>query len=202
MTKAVVYACSHRKGGNTDLAADLLRRGVESGGGECEVIAIRAHTILHCLACGYCEKEAGKEGVERCILGRKDDAWKLFAPLFTARTVFFAAPIYFYHLPSMLKTWIDRSQQFWFAKNSGEPWVADLPRRTAHAVMVAGRPTGDKLFEGAAITLKYFLHNFNCTLADPLVLRGIDERLDLSERSEDSDRIVALGRTAWESSGQ
>jgi len=200
MSKAIIYACSHRGGGNSDRAVDLLAKGVHEAGGEADVLYIRNHEVMHCLACGFCDKSIDRRGCERCVLGEKDDAWKLFEPLFTARTVLFASPIYFYHLPSMLKTWIDRSQQFWTAKMTGEKWVAGLPQRTAHTVFVAGRPKGEKLFEGARVTLKYFLHNLNYTLADPLVFRGVDDRNDLREQSDFETRIIELGRHAWETS--
>ena len=198
MKNAAIYACSHRRGGNTDRAVDLLARGVREAGGESDIIYIRNHEIMPCLACGFCDKSVDRQGCERCVLGKKDEAWKLFGPLFTAPTVLFASPIYFYHLPSMFKTWIDRSQQFWTAKMTGEAWVANLPERTAHAVFVAGRPKGEKLFEGARVTLKYFVRNFNFTLADSLVFRGVDERNDLSEQDGFETQIVALGKHAWE----
>ena len=133
MRSAVIYACSHRKGGNSDRAAELLARGIREAGGKSDTIRIREYQIRHCLACGHCDKAIDLQGCERCVLGKTDDAWTLFKPLFTARTVFFASPIYFYHLPSMLKTWIDRSQQFWTARKTGENWIADLPERQAHA---------------------------------------------------------------------
>lgn len=197
MDTAVVFACSHRKGGNSDRAATLLADGVRAAGGAAEIQYIRKHEIKHCLACGYCDKAIDLEGRERCVLGTNDDAFELFSRMFSARTVLFASPIYFYHLPSMLKTWIDRGQQFWSAKNNGEPWVTDLPKRTAHTVLVAGQPTGEKLFEGARLTLKYFVRNFNMELADPLVFRGVDARTDLQAQTEFEDRIFELGRSAW-----
>lgn len=199
MDEAVIFACSHRRGGNTDHAARLMAEGVGVAGGHAEIIYLRNHKVLPCLACGYCCESVDRRGRERCVLGAKDEAFELFAKLFSARTVLFASPIYFYHLPSLFKTWIDRSQQFWTARQTGEPWVADLPRRTAHAVLAAGRPEGARLFEGAALTLKYFLHNFNMTLAEPLLLRGIDDRTDLADRSDLEERIMELGKTAWAS---
>ena len=198
MDRAVIYACSHRAGGNSDRAAELLARGVREAGGQADVLFLREYEILHCLACGFCEKSTDRTDRTRCALGEKDRAWETFAPLFTARTVLLASPVYFYHLPSRLKVWIDRGQQFWQAWNNGEPWVADLPKRTAHAVLVAGQPTGDKLFDGARLTLKYFLRNFNLALADPAAFRGVDEPGDLAGRSDFEDAIVRLGRAAWE----
>ncbi len=195
-TEAVIFACSHRRGGNTDHAAELLAESVRSAGGGAEVVHLRQHKVLACLACGFCDKHTDRRGRERCVLGAEDEAFDLFKKLFTARTVLFASPIYFYHLPSLFKTWIDRSQQFWLARRTGEPWVADLPPRTARAVLAAGRPEGEKLFAGAALTLKYFLHNFNLRLEEPLVLRGVDRRADLADRADFEDRIRELGRTA------
>jgi multimeric flavodoxin WrbA len=198
MKNAVIYACSHRRGGNTDHAVDLLAKGVCEAGGKADIIHIRNHEIISCLACGFCDKSIHHHGRERCVLGEKDETWELFKPLFSAPTVIFASPIYFYHLPSIFKTLIDRSQQFWTAKNTGEPWVANLPNRTAHALFVAGRPKGEKLFDGAEITLKYFLNNFNFTLSDPHVFRGLDERDDLSKQADSETQIIKLGKHAWE----
>lgn len=200
MDTAVIFACSHRRGGNTDRAAELLAEGVREAGGKADVLFLRNYAVMHCLACGYCDEAVDRQGLVRCVLGPKDDAHMLFDRLFTARTALFASPIYFYHLPSMFKTWIDRSQQFWTAKHKGEPWVAGLPERTAHAVLVAGRPTGERLFDGASLTLKYFLRNFNMNLADPLLLRGVDGRTDLTDRGDLEERIMELGRSAWTAS--
>ncbi|MCJ2163585.1 MULTISPECIES: flavodoxin family protein [unclassified Pseudodesulfovibrio] len=197
MTYAAIFACSHRHG-NSDHAAELLARGVQDAGGKAEILYIRDHDILPCLACGYCDT-AGREGVERCVLGQKDQAWELFGHFFTARAVLFASPIYFYHLPSRFKTWIDRGQQFWQARLDNEPWVADMPARTAHAVLVAGQPSGEKLFDGARLTLKYFVQNFNMDLAAPLTFRGVDSRKDLGQRTDHENQIIELGRKVWNS---
>lgn len=200
MDNAVIYACSHRKGGNSDRAAELLAEGVRSAGGEANIMYVRDYEVRPCLACGKCDKSAGVEGLKRCVLGQKDQAWELFAPIFTARAVLFTSPIYFYHVPSMFKTWMDRGQQFWKAWMDKEPWIEDLPRRTAHTVLVAGQPTGDKLFEGSRLTIKYFVQNFNMTLGEPLTFRGIDARSDLKQKADFEAQIIELGRRAWNES--
>lgn len=196
MDHAAVFACSHRRGGNSDRAAELLAEGVRAAGGRADVLYVRNFEVVACLACGYCDAPE-RTGRERCVLGPTDQAWELFAPCLSARTILFASPIYFYHLPSRLKTWIDRGQQFWRARRHDEPWIADLPRRTAHAVLLAGQPSGQKLFEGARLTLKYFVDNFRMDLAEPLTFRGVDTRNDLRSRADFEARIVELGRTAW-----
>jgi len=200
VSKAIVFACSHRRGGNSDRAAQLLAQGVTEAGGEAEVLYVRNREIMHCLACGYCDKANKVQGQRRCVLGTKDEAWELFEPFFTAPCVFFSAPIYFYHLPSRFKTWIDRGQQFWKARLDKEPWIADLPKRTAYSVLVAGQPTGEKLFEGARLSMKYFVQNFQMDLAEPLVFRGIDQRNDLRQQSEFESQVLELGKHGWTSS--
>jgi len=194
---AVIYAGSHRKDGNSDRAAELLLQGVREAGGDGEIRYLRDGVILPCVACGFCDDALGYEERDRCVLGHNDQAWDFFAPMLTARAVLFTSPIYFYHLPSMFKTWIDRGQQFWKAHKDQEPWLADLPNRTAHAVLVAGRPSGEKLFEGARLTLKYFVKNFNIDLADPLTLYGIDQSRDLRKKRNSEAQIVELGKQAW-----
>jgi len=198
MSKAIIYACSHRRDGNSDHTAKLLKQGVLEAGGEAEIMHVRDYMIIPCQACGFCDKSLKHQNRERCILSEEDQAWELFQPMFTARTVLFASPIYFYHLPSMFKTWIDRGQQFWKARLNKEAWIADLPKRTAHTVLVAGQPSGDKLFDGARLTLKYFVQNFNMDLADPLVFRGLDKPGDLSEQGNFERQVIALGKRAWD----
>jgi len=196
---AIIYAGSHRKG-NSDRAAELLLKGVLEAGGEGEIKYLRDAVILPCIACGFCDEAVGYEGKDRCVLGHNDQAWDYFAPLLNAQAIFFVSPIYFYHLPSMLKTWIDRGQQFWRAQQDKEPWLADLPKRTAHAILVAGQPSGEKLFDGARLTLKYFAQNFNLTLADPLAFRGIDQIGDLKRKKDFEAKIVEYGKQAWNES--
>ncbi len=198
---AVIYAGSHRRGGNSDRAAELLAEGVRSAGGQADILFIRDYEIGHCKACGFCDTATDCQGQKRCALGQKDQAWELFEPMFTARAVFFTSPIYFYHLPSMFKTWVDRSQFLWTARRTNEPWT-DLPERTAHTVLVAGRPRGEKLFEGARTSLKYFAANFNLKLAEPLVFRGVDTPGDLEGHADFTASITALGRQAWSEAAQ
>jgi multimeric flavodoxin WrbA len=114
-----------------------------------------------------------------------------------APVVVFTSPIYFYGVPSRCKTWIDRSQRFWEARRKGDAWVMALRDRPAYACLVAGQPTGQKLFEGARLTLKYFLANFGMALAEPLGLRGLDDRGELLADAGAVERVVALGRAAW-----
>jgi len=187
-----VIACSHRGGGNSDAAAELLARGVAEAGASARVLALRDYSVLPCLACRSCAADT----LSRCVLAGKDQAEELFAVLMHAPVVVFASPIYFYGLPSLCKTWVDRSQRFWEARRKGDAWVLALKERSASACFVAGQPAGQKLFDGARLTLKYFLVNFGFRLAEPLCLRGLDARGDLAGSAEASRQVLELGREA------
>ena len=50
MNNAVIYACSHRRGGNSDRAVELLKQGVQEAGGEADVMHVRNFEIMACLA--------------------------------------------------------------------------------------------------------------------------------------------------------
>ena len=187
-----VIACSHRAGGNSDAAAALLARGVREAGASARVVDLRQYRVLPCLACRACAAEAQS----RCVLAAKDDTESLFHVLLAARAVIFASPIYFYGLPSLCKTWVDRSQRFWEARRKGDAWLAAVPQRPAFACFVAGQPKGEKLFDGARLTLKYFLVNFGLTLSEPLGVRGMDAAGDLLSNAGHMRAVLELGHRA------
>lgn len=194
----LVLACSHRAGGNSDAAAQVVAEAAGQAGARARVLALRDFSVLPCLACLACAKDNGS----RCVLAGKDQAEELFAALMRADAVVVASPIYFYGLPSRCKTWVDRSQRFWEARRKGEAWIAALPQRRAFACLVAGQPGGRMVFEGARLTLKYFLVNFGLELAEPLGLRGVDERGELAANADALDAVRGLGRQAGQAAVQ
>lgn len=191
MHKCAIYSCSHRKGGNSDKAAELFAQGLAESGGQADTFILRNHKIEHCLACDKCLDSPENA----CVLAGKDDAEKLFAPLLDAPFVFFSAPIYFYHLPSRFKTWIDRGQRFWNARRSNNKQIKSLKKRPAYACLIAGSK-GDSLFDGSLLTLKYFLENFNLELKGTLTLRAVDAKNDLEFDQELSASVLDMGRKA------
>lgn len=192
--KPLLVSCSHRAQANSHRAALLFQQGVASAGGQSDIVHLRNLKILPCTACRVCEKDPES----RCILTGKDATRDLFDLMFAAPFVFFASPIYFYHLPSIFKTLIDRSQEVWAAREKGDKRVLALPERPAYVCLVAGRLKGRKLFEGALLTLKYFLKSFNFVLAEPLTFQGIDRIEDLARKRAACAKIRELGAAAWQ----
>ncbi len=192
MAEPVAFACSPRPGGNSDTAVERFCRGVAQAGGACRVIRLREHALRPCTGCGGCAKLA------RCVLPDADQAEELFALLRTAPFVFFASPIYFYHLPAGFKAFIDRAQAPYEQYLQKEGTTEPAAQRPAYVSLVAGRPTGQRLFEGSLLTLHYFLHPFGLGLRSPLLFKGTDRIGDLAADGDALRQLEACGRAAWD----
>lgn len=191
-----VYSCSPRAGGNSDAAARAFAQGATETGGEVRLLALRERTLLACRGCQACA-----EPPHACPLMRRDEAEAFFAELLAASYVCFAAPIYFYHLPGFFKGLVDRAQRYFAMAEAGHPLLADLAPRPAFVILAAGRPRGEKLFEGSLLTLKYFLKPFRLTMAEPLLLRGKDAPGDLAADPAALAAARELGRQAVRAAG-
>ncbi|WP_235185416.1 flavodoxin family protein [Desulfonatronum thiodismutans] len=192
-TSPAIFSCSPRSGGNSDNAAEFFREGVRQAGGRGQLFYLRDYTVHPCLGCIRCEQDPRGE----CFLTARDQSSPLFQALLAAPMLFIAAPIYFYHLPSQFKAWIDRSQSYYLRWERGDPLLKKLPSRPAVVNLVAGRRQGERLFEGALLTLKYFLTTFNFTIQEHHAFRGIDASEDLRMHPQAGEELVAAGREAW-----
>ncbi len=182
----VVFACSPRQGGNTDLAAGFLDEIFEVQKKNRAIIYLRDFLVLPCNGCGACEKGG-------CVLDEKDCAAKLFFLLQNASQVVFLSPIYFYHLPAAFKAFIDRSQAY-FWKNPDIASPASRPARKAWAGLWGARPKGEKLFCGTELSLRYFLRIFGFELEPPLLLYGVDACGDILHLAKNREALADFGK--------
>jgi multimeric flavodoxin WrbA len=188
----VIFGCSPRPHGNSDTAAALFAESAQEAGMHIETLHLRNFMINPCIGCGRCARDP--EG--RCFQERDDDAEPLLARLLDARFVLFASPIFFYHLPAHFKALIDRSQSYYHRREKGDPRILALPERPAQVLLVAGRPKGERLFEGALLTMKYFLDVFGFRMEEPLLFRGKDGPDDLAADPEACRAIREAGGRA------
>jgi hypothetical protein len=176
---------SPRAGGNSDAAADLLADLVSGA-----VLRLRDFGVLPCTGCGACAC------IGRCVLADEDRAEELFERVAAAPGLILTAPVYFYHLPAQAKAWIDRGQSRYLAREKG--LRPRGPRRRAHAVLLAGRPRGERLFEGILPTLRYFLDVLDFDLVDTALARGVDAPGDILVNTEARRAVRELGqRISW-----
>jgi multimeric flavodoxin WrbA len=187
MNAPLVMSLSPRAGGNSDQAASLFARSLV---GPSQSIFLREHRVEPCIGCGACAADG------RCHVHDQDHAEALFARLDQASGLLVAAPVYFYHLPSQAKAWIDRSQARYLAREHGRRARREM--RAACLVLIAGRARGERLFAGILPTMRYFLDVLDFRITDTLCLRGLDQAGDLARDSEAIQAVRELaGRSGW-----
>ncbi|MBU4524081.1 MAG: flavodoxin family protein [Desulfomicrobium sp.] len=184
MNDPLVISLSPRAGGNSDQAAALFARSLDLSP---RPVFLRDHVLEPCTGCGACADDG------RCRIGA-DGAEELFTRLDSACGVVLTAPVYFYHLPSQAKAWIDRAQSRYMARQRG----LRLPGfvRPAYVVLVAGRTRGEHLFAGILPTLRYFLEVFDLRMENTLCLRGLDQAEDFSRDRAAADAVRDLARSS------
>lgn len=192
--QAYVYACSPRPNGNTDFASMLVMEELDELGVSYDDIFLREYKLTSCGGCQKCGEQ--KNGI--CNLSTSDDTQELFNPLLGAQSLFFVAPIYFYHLPAQFKAFIDRSQAYWVQYSLGSPVMHGLPKRKAYTILLCAREKGEKIFQGSLLSLRFFLAPFNIELAEPLLLRNLDRPGDLAARPDIQEQILNYTRQAFE----
>ena len=193
-----ILVCSPRHGGNSDRTAALFAEGLRAGreaapDGEApgpRVLFLRDYTVSPCISCGHCSRHPGAV----CPLERVDKSAPLLDVLVSAPALCIIAPIYFYHLPALLKGLIDRAQPFWTARYEGGREVP--PRCPTRVILLAARPRGTRLFDGSILTCRYWLGSFGLELAPALTLNGLDAPGALDRRPDVAAKVVAYGEAA------
>lgn len=190
--EAAVFLCGPRAGGNSDTAGEAFAAGLVAAGLPVRIVRLREARLTPCRGCNAC---AGPG--HRCPLDRDGDAAEaLFDVIAAASVVAFASPIYFYHVPALFKGFIDRAQRRYALAEAAQASGQQAPERPAQVLLVAGRPRGERLFEGALLTLKYFLRPLGRRLAAPCLLRGLDAPGDLAGDAGALSAIAALAGEA------
>lgn len=187
MKNISILQCSPHEGGVSDTLADLYARGAESAGATVNRITLRDFRVRACSGCNACRLSP-----YRCVLDRDgDQAGMIFGQMLQCDIMFICSPIYFYALPAGFKALIDRAQQFWHERQSEA-----LPHTIPVAVcLTAARKKGEKLFDGALLTLKYFLEAIGAGIAQTRLLRGMEDRAALANAPRTMSDMEAWGRS-------
>ncbi len=148
-------------------------------------IHLRDMNISPCRECYGCEKTGGE-----CVI--KDDMHSIYSHILESDVVILAAPIFFYNFNALAKAMIDRIQALWVRKYLLKDPV---PGKRAGILISAGGTKGEKLFDGAILTYKYFLDSVNGKLLDALTFKGLDGPEDIKAIEED---VVSRMRKAVE----
>ena len=178
---------SPRRGGNTSTLLSRAVAGVRSAGGHVDEIVLRDLKMSPCLEIYAC-KENG-----RCII--QDDFQKVYDQLLECDGIIIASPIFFYAVSAHTKILMDRCQSLWVKKywierqSPAEP----RPKQKKGLFISVGATTGKKLFDGALLTVRYFLDPLDAELWRSLLYRGLDGKEEVRAHPEYLDEAFNAG---------
>lgn len=160
---------SPRRGGNTDLLLEEMLRGAQGQQAEIEKIFLSDWDISGCRECRRCEIDGN------CVI--QDQMQKLYPKLLQADYIILASPIFFYGVTAQAKRMIDRCQALWARKYILKKTLVQEVnvRRKGWFISVAGS-RGERVFQGAILTVRYFFDVLNVEYVGELTFRRIDSK--------------------------
>jgi multimeric flavodoxin WrbA len=178
---------SPRKGGNTDLLLGEALKGAAAEGATVEGIHLSDYEITPCRECLCCFKG----GV--CVI--EDEMQQIYPRLLDADIVILASPIFFYGITGWAKAMVDRVQALWARKYAlHDPALGKESKRRRGYFISVGGTKGQRMFEGAVLTVKYFFDAFNANYTGELLFREVDACGDIRKNSEALPQAFAAGR--------
>ncbi len=145
---------------------------------------------LHVLPCKECH---GCDQTGKCIV--QDDMQAIYPKLMEADIIFLASPIFFYGLTAWAKALIDRSQAIWVRKyRLKDPSLSKQAKKRKGFFISVGATKGQRLFEGAILTVKYFFDAIHAEYAGDLLIRGLDDKGDVLKQPDALRQAFEAGR--------
>ena len=181
----VAFYGSPRKKGNT---TELLKKavaGAQTKGAKVEEIYLSDLDMSPCLEIYGC-KQAG-----RCVI--QDDFQTVYDKIDTCDGIMLASPIFFYGVSAHTKILMDRCQSFWVRQNWLQTGVAEKPGKKIGLFISVGATNGKKLFDGALLSVRYFLKALDGQLWDSLLYRGLDFEGDVERHPDYLEAAYAMG---------
>lgn len=158
---------SPRRAGNTSSLLVQAVAGARDQGARVEEVFLRGLKISPCLELYGCKQNG------RCVI--EDDFQDIYDLMLASQGLMLAAPIFFYGLCAQAKLLMDRCQSLWVKKY----WIEKQPFgggvKTKKGLFISvGATKGAKLFEGALMSVRYFLDVLDAELSQSLLFRGLD----------------------------
>ncbi|BBO82611.1 NADPH-dependent fmn reductase [Desulfosarcina ovata subsp. sediminis] len=173
---AAVYGSPRRKGNTTNLLKHAVE-GARDAGADVTEIVLRDLKISPCLEIYGC-KQTG-----RCVI--KDDFRQIEPLLDRMDGMMLASPIFFYAVSAHTKAFMDRCNAFWVKKYwiDKKPFGKKTYPRKGLFVSV-GSTGGKRLFDGAILSVRYFMDALDMELWQSLVFRHIESEGDILEHPD------------------
>src|SRR4030042_205412 len=178
---------SPRRGGNTDLLLEEALKGAAQKGARVEGVHLCDFKITPCRECLGCFKDGA------CVI--PDDMQRIYPLLLEADVVILASPIFFYGITGWAKAMVDRCQALWARKYVlHDPALETKDKQRRGFFISVGGTKGQRVFEGAILTVKYFFDDFSVAYGGGLLFRGIDASGDILKNPEALPHALAAGR--------
>jgi arsenate reductase len=162
---------SPREGGNTDTLLGAFLDEAEKAGAQIEKIVPARMTIKPCIECRTCEDEGF------CPID--DDMQGVYRLLREADIVAAASPIFFYGVTAWIKAIIDRTQCLW-ARRHVLGLIDPGAASRVGVFLSVGATKGERLFDGASLTMKYFFDAVGARFAESLLYRRVEHPGDIA----------------------
>ena len=156
---------SPRAGGNTDMLLDSFLAGCAEAGADVRRLYLRELDFGPCAGCGGCSATG------ECVMY---DGMKGVYPLLADSVgIVLASPIFFYGVTAQAKAFIDRMQPLYVRKYvMGKKGLN--PGKRKGFFISAGATGGERLFDGARLTMKYFYDALDAGYAGDILHRGVE----------------------------
>ncbi len=182
-----IHGSPRRHGNTSTLLGEAVRGATESG---CQVseFHLRDLKLSPCLEIYGCKKDG------RCVI--KDDFQQIYDQIDLAQGIILASPIFFYAVSAQTKILMDRCQAFWVRRHwlEGRPY-GDTTWKRRGLFIAAAASQGQKLFDGALLSVRYFFQALDTELTDTLLCRGLDQADEARHRP---DQLAAAYRKGKE----
>jgi multimeric flavodoxin WrbA len=178
---------SPRKGGNTEILLEEALKGAEKEGAEVDRLYLSDLNITPCTECHGCD-ETGS-----CVI--LDDMQEIYPRLLETDIIILASPIFFYGVTAWAKMLIDRSQSLWAKKYLvNDPSMGKKGKKRKGFFISVGATKGQKVFEGAILTVKYFFDALNAEYTGELLYRGVDGKGEILKHPKALEEAREAGR--------
>ena len=173
---AAVYGSPRRQGNSSTLLKHAVSGARDAGANVTEIV-LRDLKMSPCLEIYGC-KESG-----RCVI--KDDYGDIEELLQRIDGLMLASPIFFYTVSAHTKILMDRCNSLWVKKY----WIEKKPFGQTHyprkgLFITVGSTKGKRLFDGALLSVKYFMDALDMELWRSLVFRGIESEGQIMEHPD------------------
>jgi multimeric flavodoxin WrbA len=167
---------------------DEFLKGATGEGAAVDRLYIHAAAISPCRGCQACFQTG------QCII--TDDMEQIYPRLVAADIVVLASPIFFYGVAGGAKILIDRAQALWGRKYVlKDPALGKEGRKRAGFFISVGGTKGQKMFEGAVLTVKYFFDALNVPYTGELLVRQVDAKGDILRQPQALADALAAGKS-------